>query len=77
MVRRITFHSEYTSGAMRTHVERLVFDSDQFEEENGNDCKKENGRYHRQFFILVVSQVQFAEGFIRRHESCASGLVLQ
>lgn len=56
----------------RAREERSVFGPDQFEDENGNDSKKQNGRCQSQFFVLVVLQAQFTEGFVRRHESCPS-----
>ena len=64
MVRPIAFHREYPSISRRTREERLVFGPDQF--------KDENGRCQSQFFVLVVLQAQFTEGFMRRHESCSS-----
>ena len=56
----------------RARAERSVFGPDEFEDENGNDSNKENGRCQSQFFVLVVLQAQFTEAFMRRHESCSS-----
>ena len=58
--------------AANDQVNQVVRDAYAFEEED-DDYNRENGRVRGQLVILLALEVQFVEGTVRRHASCALG----